>query len=171
MSGKTMTIRNATQDDAKSIAAATVETAETPGILVSRPHEVSEMQIARQIDSLPPLGCFLVAEDDARIIGHAILDPMSIEALAHIRRLTLIVHPGHAGKGVGSALLQYLFSWCNSRPEVEKIELLVRATNEAAIKLYRKNGFVEEGRLHRRIRLPSGAFIDDINMAWFPVRH
>jgi len=49
-----------------------------------------------------------------------------------------------------------------------KVELLVRATNERAIRLYRALGFVEEGRFRDRVRLPDGTLVDDIAMAWRP---
>jgi RimJ/RimL family protein N-acetyltransferase len=50
---------------------------------------------------------------------------------------------------------------------VEKVELRVRATNAAAVHLYTKFGFVEEGRLRRRVKLADTGYVDDITMAWF----
>jgi ribosomal protein S18 acetylase RimI-like enzyme len=93
---------------------------------------------------------------------------MSLEAVRHVYRLTVVVHPGRTGRGIGNALLTHLQSWATSRPEIHKIELMVRSTNEGAIRLYQRVGFVEEGRLRDHIRLPSGEFVDDIMMAWFP---
>jgi ribosomal protein S18 acetylase RimI-like enzyme len=52
----------------------------------------------------------------------------------------------------------------------KKDELLVHASNERAIRLYSKFGFLEEGRFKDRIRLPDGSFRDDLAMAWFPER-
>jgi len=60
-----------------------------------------------------------------------------------------------------------LMDWAQQTPRVGKIELLVRATNERAIHLYSKLGFVEEGRFRNRVRLPDGELVDDIAMAWF----
>jgi RimJ/RimL family protein N-acetyltransferase len=60
--------------------------------------------------------------------------------------------------------------WANQTPHVKKIELLVRATNQRAIRLYSKLGFLEEGRFRDRVRLPDGSFVDDLAMAWFPQR-
>ena len=45
-----------------------------------------------------------------------------------------------------------------------------RATNERAIRLYLKLGFIEEGRFRKRVRLRDGELVDDIAMAWFPDR-
>ncbi len=68
-------------------------------------------------------------------------------------------------------LLQHIQSWAAGRPGLHKIELLVRATNAAAIRLYTRLGFREEGILRDRVRLPDGKFVDDLAMAWFPAIH
>ena len=95
---------------------------------------------------------------------------MGLSALAHVFRLTIVVHPGQRGRGVGTALMRSALGWAEDDQRVRKIELLVRATNHNAIRLYRKLGFLEEGRLREHVRLPSGRFVDDIAMAWFPKR-
>ena len=64
-------------------------------------------------------------------------------------------------------LMHDILDWAQLTAKVQKIELLLRATNARAIHLYSKLGFVEEGRFKNRIRLPDGSFIDDIAMAWF----
>lgn len=64
--------------------------------------------------------------------------------------------------------MKELIDWAKQAPSLTKIELLVRARNERAMRLYAKFGFREEGRFKDRIRLPDGSFVDDIAMAWFP---
>jgi putative acetyltransferase len=64
--------------------------------------------------------------------------------------------------------MEALVDWARRTPGVEKVELIVRSTNDAARRLYGKFGFVEEGRFRNRIRLADGKYIDDISMAWFP---
>ena len=115
-------------------------------------------------------GCYFVAEENGACIGHAFLNPMELIALAHVFRLTIAVHPVHSGKGVGTALMQTICEWAARSNQVRKVELLVRATNERAIALYKKFGFIEEGRFRDRVRPPDGSYIDDISMAWFPGR-
>ena len=70
-----------------------------------------------------------------------------------------MVHPGFRNQGVGEALIRDLMDRAQQTPRVEKIELLVRATNARAIHLYSKLGFVEEGRFRNRVRLPDGSFL------------
>jgi len=161
-------IREARPDDASVLVAAEKETARTPGLLVSRPDELTLQAFELKIAELAQRGRYIVAEKDGRIAGHALLDPMPLQAILHVFRLTIVVHPGFTGQGIGTALLAELMDWAKRSPRVGKIELLVRATNQRAVHLYSKLGFIEEGRFHKRIRLPDGNFIDDLAMAWFP---
>jgi RimJ/RimL family protein N-acetyltransferase len=167
-----MIIRKAIIEDAASLVAAEKQTAETPGLLVSRPGELTLAAFEEKIAELDTSGRYIVAETDGEVVGHALLEPMALEAIAHVFRLTIVVHPGFIGQGIGSALMRDLLDWAEQTPRVGKIELLVRATNAQAIRLYSKLGFVEEGRFRNRVRLPDGSFVDDISMAWFPTnRH
>ena len=58
-----------------------------------------------------------------------------LEAITHVFRLTIVVHPEFTGHGVGTALMVELMEWAKRSPKVRKIELLVRATNERAVHL------------------------------------
>jgi len=67
------------------------------------------------------------------------------------------------GHGVGSALLAAAIDWARERG-LHKLSLSVFAHNEAAIALYRKFGFVEEGRRVNHYRRASGELWDAIEM-------
>lgn len=112
----------------------------------------------------------MVAEIDGHVVGHAMLDPMDMAATAHVFHLTVVVHPGHTGRGIGRALMNDLLAWAESNARVSKIELRARATNKRAIRLYQQLGFVEEGRFRGRVRLEDGTLVDDVAMAWWPKR-
>jgi ribosomal protein S18 acetylase RimI-like enzyme len=163
-------IRAARVDDAEALCAAEIETSRTPGRLVSHPQEFKVEAFASKIAELRDKGRYIVAEQDGRPVGHAVLEPMPLKRIAHVQRLTIVVHPGFERRGVGAALMRDLVDWAAANPTVEKIELLVRASNEGAISLYRKFGFVEEGRLVKRLKLEDGNYLDDIAMGWFPKR-
>lgn len=160
--------RQAVPADAPLLAAAEAETARTPGLLVSRPHELMPAAFEKTIRELATPGRYIVAEEEGLVVGHALLEPMGLEAISHVFRLTIVVHPGHLRRGIGRALMEDLLRWARETALVGKVELLVRATNAPAIALYRSLGFVEEGRFHRRVRLPDGTIVDDVAMAWFP---
>ncbi|MCB0421290.1 MAG: GNAT family N-acetyltransferase [Bdellovibrionales bacterium] len=60
--------------------------------------------------------------------------------------------------------MEHIISWARSVPQIEKIELNVRSTNRRAIKLYESKGFIKEGLLEKRIKTPSGDYIDELLM-------
>ncbi len=71
------------------------------------------------------------------------------------------------GRGVGTALLKSLLEWATAHPLIEKVWLEVFATNERAIRLYRKLGFVEEGVRPQDIKLGPGRYVDTLAMYKF----
>lgn len=158
-------IREAKIEDTKALTQAEQHYAQTPGHLVSKPHELSEEMFVRKIKALNSgEGLYIVAEKDNQIVGHAFLEQMGLENIAHIYRLTIVVHPNKTSQGVGKILMNHLISWAQENPTAFKIELLVRSSNQQAISLYAKLGFKEEGRLKNRIRISETDFIDDIAM-------
>ncbi len=67
------------------------------------------------------------------------------------------------GRGVGTALLAAAIEWARGRG-LHKLSLSVFAHNAGAIGLYRKVGFVEEGRRVKHYRRASGELWDAIEM-------
>jgi len=67
------------------------------------------------------------------------------------------------GRGVGKALMRAAINWARDQG-LHKLSLIVFPHNEAAIALYRKFGFVEEGRRIKQYRRASGALWDTIEM-------
>jgi RimJ/RimL family protein N-acetyltransferase len=55
--------------------------------------------------------------------------------------------------GIGSLMLAYLIEWARQTGTIRKINLRVRVDNLAAIHLYEKYGFVQEGRVTREFYL------------------
>jgi ribosomal protein S18 acetylase RimI-like enzyme len=58
--------------------------------------------------------------------------------------ISMWVAPFARGRGVGDALVDAVIGWARARGAM-RVELDVRETNAAAIALYRRNGFVDQG--------------------------
>jgi ribosomal protein S18 acetylase RimI-like enzyme len=106
----------------------------------------------------------LVADDEGKIVGWCDALPGSVSAgAAHIARLGMGVHPAYRGRKLGRRLLEATIEKVR-QAGLEKIELSVYSSNLPAIALYRKLGFVEEGRKLRG-RLIDGIYDDVVLMA------
>jgi ribosomal protein S18 acetylase RimI-like enzyme len=141
--------------------------ASQPGPLVSWPHEIQQKDYEKFLGDLITHGFVVVAEENGTLVGHAYLDQMSMNALRHVFRLTTVVDLKYVGKGFGAALLTALIDMAEKSGRVDKIELLVRASNQPAVALYRKLGFVQEGALINRVKALDGTCHDDLAMARF----
>lgn len=75
----------------------------------------------------------------------------------------MFVASGRRGRGVGAALMEAAIEWSRARG-LHKLSLAVFPHNAAAIALYRKFGFVEEGRRVRHMRRRSGELWDLVDM-------
>jgi RimJ/RimL family protein N-acetyltransferase len=101
---------------------------------------------------------------DPQVIGAVHCTTQPRFRVRHRGRVGIGVQAAYRGLGVGEALLQALLDWAVDESDIERIELSVFAHNEGAIRLYRKLGFVEEGRLPRAFKLADGSYYDEIMM-------
>jgi ribosomal-protein-alanine N-acetyltransferase len=91
-------------------------------------------------DSLTAYECWVMFEGD-RQVGHGVINVIVEEA--HLLNIT--VHPDHQGRGLGLRLLTHLMQRSRERQALECF-LEVRASNQAAYRLYERYGFNEIGR-------------------------
>lgn len=75
-----------------------------------------------------------------------------------------IFEEAHLGRGVGTEAMRLLVDHAFWALNLERVELNVFDFNTRAIHVYKKLGFVEEGRLRRR-RFKEGRWVDEILMA------
>jgi diaminopimelate decarboxylase len=108
-------------------------------------------------------GADLVALDGSRVVGHVSLTRERHPATRHVATLGIAVAADVRGRGVGSALMAEAIRWARA-VGVRKIVLSVYPGNAAAVALYRRFGFLEEGRLSRQSRKSYG-YEDEILMA------
>jgi ribosomal protein S18 acetylase RimI-like enzyme len=105
----------------------------------------------------------IVAVAGQRVIGSVVVSRDPHPVTRHVASLAIAVAADHRRRGIGSALLAESFRWARWSA-VQKLLLSVYPENTAAMSLYRRFGFVEEGRLSRQSRRGSG-YADEILMA------
>jgi L-amino acid N-acyltransferase YncA len=149
-------VRPARADDGRAIAALMAAVAqERDGIATEPPVDIEERaaQFARS-----------AAESVVAIAGGQIIGMLHVSVSRHgFGELGMLVERGWRGHGVGSALLQAAIGWARGRG-LHKLCLEVFPHNTAAIGLYRKFGFAEEGRRVKQYRRASGELWDSIVM-------
>ena len=100
-----------------------------------------------------------VAEDAGRLVGS-----LGIEVRPYgVADLGMMVAADRRGQGVGSDLLQAAIAWARAAG-AHKVVLECWPHNEAAIALYKKFGFEEEGLLRRQYRRRNGELWDAVVM-------
>jgi len=89
---------------------------------------------------------FVASLANGEIVGWCdIIAPRSWPEFRHVGQLGMGVLAGWRGLGIGTALMTTALAACPARG-FSRIELEVYAHNTAAIALYQRQGFVEEGR-------------------------
>lgn len=151
-------VRQGRPEDARALAelfAAVAE--ERDGIATEPPVDVDARtrQFAASIDGT--IVAVVVAAGD--LIGSLHVDA----ARSGVGELGMAVALPWRGRGVGSALLSAAIEKARSEG-LHKFSLEVFPHNDAAIALYRKFGFVEEGRRLKHYRRASGELWDSIVM-------
>jgi putative acetyltransferase len=88
----------------------------------------------------------VVAVAGGRVIGSLWVGRESNPVTSHVASLGMSVDRAWRGRGIGSALMTEAFRWARGAG-IEKLALTVYPNNQRALNLYKKYGFVEEGRL------------------------
>ena len=149
-------VRPAVAGDAHAMAESFAAVAEERDGIATEPPVNIEERTALFASSAD--GSF-VAVADGRIVGM-----LHVEVSRHgFGEFGMLVDRDWRGRGVGSALVQAAISRARGQG-LHKLCLEVFAHNTAAIALYRKSGFVEEGRRIGQYRRASGELWDSIVM-------
>ncbi|MEX3745914.1 MULTISPECIES: GNAT family N-acetyltransferase [Lysinibacillus] len=105
-----------------------------------------------------------IALYEEKMVGWLMFQSPHRKRLAHTGTFGMMVLKEYRGLGIGKLLLEKIIMWAEHNPYIEKISLGVFSTNERAIALYKKMGFVEEGRKINEIKLHDNEYIDDVLM-------
>jgi RimJ/RimL family protein N-acetyltransferase len=127
---------------------------ERDGIATEPPVDVEERAARWRLDGS------LVAVHGEEIVGSIHVDAAGGHGFGEIG---MAVARAWRGRGVGSLLMAAAIDWARAQG-LHKLCLSVFAHNDAGIALYRKFGFVEEGRRIKQFRRSSGELWDAIEM-------
>ncbi|VXB79949.1 L-amino acid N-acetyltransferase AaaT [Luteimonas sp. 9C] len=155
-------IRHAEPADAAGLHALFSDVSAYAGTL--QPPYPSRSAWTRRLTDMPGHVVHLVAEDAGVVIGGAGFDVIQHPRRRHVANLGMAVSHDRRRAGVGTALLTAAVDTAERWHGVRRIELEVYVDNAAAIALYARHGFVEEGRA-RGYALRDGAYVDVMLMA------
>ena len=147
-------VRPAENGDRRSLAllfAAVAE--ERDGIAAEPPIDVDQLAANWHLNGT------LVALAHGVVVGELRVQPTSFG----FGEIGMMVAADWRGRGVGTALVAAAIEWARAHG-LHKLTLSVFPHNEAAIALYRRFHFVEEGRLTQHIRRANGELWDLIEM-------
>jgi RimJ/RimL family protein N-acetyltransferase len=149
-------VRPASVDDARATAELFATVAEERDAIATEPPVDVEERTA--LFARTAAGT-VVAVADGRVIGM-----LHVDVSRHgFGEFGMLVDRDWRGRGAGSALVQATLEWARDHG-LHKLCLEVFAHNSAAIALYRKYGFMEEGRRIKQYRRDSGELWDSIVM-------
>ncbi len=163
----TYAVRPARADEGPAVANLYRRVAAVPGGIAREVDEIYDDEVSGWIAHACETGAAYVAEDGGVLIGVIHCSSLKLRLFNHmLGNLTIGIDPGWQGKGVGRALFTALMTYVREkRPDISRVELMVRESNAAGRKLYAAMGFVEEGRMKAR-PMTRGVIEDDIPMAW-----
>lgn len=164
------TINSATAEDRQGVKKLYLAVASIEGGLARTANEVTDDYVSNFVEKSLKSGIILVARhsESQQIIGEIHAYALGPKVFAHILgELTIAVHPEHQGQKIGKALFSELLRQVSeNRPDILRVELIARESNQKAIEFYQKLGFKIEGRFADRIRSVGGGYESDIPMAW-----
>lgn len=111
----------------------------------------------------PDHHCYLVVFDGRRALGFVHAERGPFRRNRHSAYVVIGFLEEARGRGWGRRLLGAVDRWATERG-VSRLELTVMAHNAAAIGLYRRCGYVEEG-LRRHSLIVDGTAVDEFAMA------
>ena len=154
MGGDPVEIRAAEERDRRTLADLLASVAEErDGIATEPPIDVEERARTWRLDGT------LVA-----VAGQEVVGSLHVERSRFgFGEFGMMVARDWRSRGVGSMLVAAAIEWGRENG-LHKLTLSVFPHNSAAIRLYRKFGFVEEGRRKKQIRRANGEIWDLIEM-------
>jgi RimJ/RimL family protein N-acetyltransferase len=165
--GRVVWLRQAVEADAAAFIHAIDSVAREQRYFIRSRFEVEEQKERSFIARARQTGdLILVALDGSAVVGWVTLFRAQAEFQRHTAELGMGIIQQYREIGLGTELMDRALRWA-AENDIEKVNLGVRASNERAMALYHKFGFVQEGYRVRDIKDRQGRYDDDIEMAYF----
>lgn len=164
LQGRTVVLRPLGGEDADAVFAAVQD--EESKRLTGTQRSFTREQIGAWCDSVAEaegrVDCAIVATDDGRFLGEAVLNDISETNRSANFRIAL-ASPEHYGKGYGTEAARLMLAYGFESLELHRIELEVFAFNARAMHVYEKLGFRREG-VRREVLFMDGRYHDAVVM-------
>ncbi|WP_425446741.1 N-acetyltransferase family protein [Dethiothermospora halolimnae] len=158
---KNIKIRRAKSSDASELVKVVKQIHRETENLLNTPEEFN-VTVNQEKDFIKSQSLFLVVEVDGKIVGSSTLRKNNIEKLSHTSVFGITILRDYCNLGIGSKLVEHTISWARE-VNIEKIDLEVFENNKPAIRLYKKFGFIVEGRRNKYIKI-NGEYQDMLLM-------
>lgn len=147
--GETVIIRRGTVEDAVKLSHYISRVAGQTDFLTFEPGEVTGVKNISRENVPAASGLVLLAEVNGKLVGNLNFKRGLRSKVLHAGEFGITVDQQYWGKGIGKLLIANLLEWAQSKQDIRKINLKVRADNHRAIALYKRMGFLEEGLVRR----------------------
>lgn len=117
------------------------------------------IRVIREVDN----SAIFVVEAEARLAGYIEAAGGCFNRNKHSATIIIGILQEFSGRGLGTRLFNHMEAWA-WRQGLHRLELTVMTHNTAAIALYKKMGFVEEGVRRCSLQV-DGEWIDEFTMA------
>ena len=177
--GRAVTLRAAEAGDVDALVLLNISVAKEQAYTLSEPAEAAlsgpriAKRVAKAVNNPHELRLLAIADsggfppDAGHVVGDLSMSAHQWKRLAHCATLGIDIHHDYRRVGLGDAMVRAALNWAAAHPAIERVELYCYADNAPAIALYKKHGFVEEGRRVRFFKLAEGRYADDLVMATF----
>ncbi|MDE5412177.1 GNAT family N-acetyltransferase [Alkalihalobacillus sp. MEB203] len=163
--GTQVTIRPATTKDSKGIVHAVSEIV-SEGTFLQKESVRTDKEEKQFIHEMQENGnMYVVVDINGKISGLARVIRSSLEMKKHTGLFRTWLTTDAQGKGIGKKLMAYTLNWCQ-KEQLHKLCLTVFSSNQIAVDLYEKAGFVVEGVQKEQVCL-KGTYDDEVLMAYF----
>lgn len=155
-------VRHAETDDYRALQ----ELYAQPGVIhgaLQLPY-TSQASWKKRMEDKPDNVFIFVAQLDEMLAGSLTMVTEKNIRRKHVASIMMGVHDDWQNKGIGSALMKAAIDYSDNWLNLGRLELTAFSDNTAAIALYKKYGFEEEGVL-RKFAFRDGQFQDAIALA------